>query len=126
MSLAISTSISSDILGRKQSAKSRFVTLIAVVTLLAFISAGIKTNESSVFVLAKLSISLMASSLGLAILMKLLLKDISERSLLCGAIVATIICCVWYSRDYSKMIVESLPAVTVGSLVTYVLYKAKF
>ncbi|MCH7962614.1 MAG: hypothetical protein IH852_01600 [Bacteroidetes bacterium] len=126
MCLSISTSITKDIFKRESNQVIRYLILLLVVLALILISLSIETHSSTVFVLAKLSISLMASSLGLAILLKLTTKNISDKALFIGVISSFITCILWYSIGYSNFIVESLPALIIGLIISHTLNRLKY
>jgi Na+/proline symporter len=121
--LSISTTISKNIFNREFKKEVKYLILFFVICVIGAISFAIETSSSTVFVLAKLSISLMASSLGLAILLKFTLSKISDKSLLIGVFFSFVTCIIWYSIGFSKLIVESLPSLIIGFLISYLLYK---
>ena len=65
----------------------------------------------------------MASSLGLAIFMKLIIRDIDEKAIVIGVSVSVLICLLWFFINYSKYIVESFPAVIIGGILIFFLNK---
>jgi len=123
MCLSISTTINKDILQKESSKLVRYSTLFIVIATIGAISLTIETHSATVYILAKLAISLMASSLGLAIILKLTLKHISERNIMIGVLLSFVTCIFWYQMGFSTIIVESLPALIIGYLVSFVFYK---